>query len=144
MQVQCDCHDTLPWLISFSLDPCVNPPATSKNPLWFVAVAFLVTLPFDFYWYVGQRFFTAFGMIVIAAKISFLVLYIRHSRFAWHVGVAVTAMITPLSLLLVRLGSEAAQHPHSHPRFELAVVVVLLVYLWKIRERYRQYVEAKI
>jgi hypothetical protein len=75
----------------------VNPPAKPKNPLWFVAIAFLLTLPFGFYSYIGQSFLTAFGLVVIAAKLVFPFLYIRHSRFAWHVGAAVTAAITPLS-----------------------------------------------
>ena len=122
----------------------VNPPAKPRNPLWFVAIAFLLTLPFDFYSYIGQSFLTAFGLVVIAAKLVFLFLYIRHSRFAWHVGVAVTAAITPLSLLLTRIGSAPEQRAHSHPLFELGVVVVLLIYLWNIRERYRHYVAARI
>ena len=122
----------------------MNPPAKPKNPFWFVAIAFLLTLPFDFYWYIGQSFLTAFGLVVIAAKLVFLFLYIRHSRFAWHVGVAVTAAITPLSLLLTRIGRAPEERAHSHPLFELSVVVVLLIYLWHIRERYRHYVEDRI
>jgi hypothetical protein len=122
----------------------VNPPAKPKNPLRFVAIAFVGTLPFDFYSYVGHGHFIAFGVIVIVAKISFLILYMRQSRFAWHVGVTVTAAITPLSLLFIRLSGEAAEHPHSHPLFQLAVVIVLVVYLCNIREQYRQYVEARI
>ena len=109
-----------------------------------MAIAFLLTLPFDFYLYIGQSFLTAFGLVVIAAKLVFLFLYIRHSRFAWHVGVAVTAAITPLSLLLTRIGRAPEERAHSHPLFELAVVVVLLICLWHIRERYRHYVEARI
>src|SRR5206468_8282977 len=99
----------------------VNPPATPKHPPWFVAIAFLLTLPFDFYSYIGQSFLTAFGLVVIAAKLVFLFLYIRHSRFAWHVGVAVTAAITPLSLLLASIGSAPGERAHSHPLFELGV-----------------------
>ena len=52
----------------------VNPPAKPKHPLWFVAIAFLLTLPFDFYSYIGQSFLTAFGLVVIAAKLVFLFL----------------------------------------------------------------------
>ena len=122
----------------------VNPLAKPKNPLWFVAIAFLLTLPFDFFSYIGQNFLTAFGLVVIVAKLVFLFLYIRHSRFAWHFGVAVTAAITPLSLLLARMGSAPEERVHSHPLFGLGVVIVLLVYLWHIRERYRHYVAARI
>jgi hypothetical protein len=122
----------------------VNPPGKSKNPLWFVAIAFLLTLPFDFYSYIGQSFLTAFGLVVIAGKLVFLFLYIRRSRFAWHVGVAVTAAITPLSLLITRIGSAPEERAHSHPLFELGVAVVLVIYLWHIRERYRHYVAARI
>ena len=111
------------------------------NPLWVVALPTLATLPFDVYFYIAQHFLTAFGIVVIIGKLLFLALYAQKSRFAWHVGLMVTAAITPLSLLLIHFGSEAGKHPYSRPLFELAVVLILIVYLWSIRERYFRYVE---
>jgi hypothetical protein len=114
------------------------------NPLWFVALAFVGTLPFDLYYYIVEHFLTAFGIIVIIGKLLFLTLYAQKSRLAWHVGLLLTAAITPLSLLLIHFGSEAGKHPYSRPLFEMAVVLILIVYLWKVRERYFRYVEPRI
>jgi hypothetical protein len=40
-----------------------------------VALALIVTLPFDFYWYIAQHFLIVFGVAVILAKVLFLILY---------------------------------------------------------------------
>jgi hypothetical protein len=114
--------------------------AQPRNPLWFVALAFLITLPFDFYWYIAQRLLIGFGVLVIIGKLLFLLAYFRKSRFAWHIGLIVIAAITPLSLVLIHFGSEPGEHPHSHPVFEIAIVLILIAYLWKIRGKYAQYV----
>ena len=53
----------------------MDQPAKLKNPLWFVALALIVTLPFDFYWYIAQHFLIVFGVAVILAKVLFLILY---------------------------------------------------------------------
>ena len=68
--------------------------AKRMNPLWFVALAFVGTLPFDLYYYIVEHFLTAFGIVVIIGKLWFLALYAQKSRFAWHVGLLVTAAIT--------------------------------------------------
>ena len=74
------------------------------------------------------------------AKVLFVALYLRQSRFAWHVGFIVTAAIIPISLLFIYFGSEAEKHQHSHPVIEIAIVFIVLVYFWKVRERYFEYV----
>jgi hypothetical protein len=116
-----------------------------KNPLGFIAVATLITLPFDFYWYLVERYLILFGILVIICKAMFLFLYVRKSRFAWHVGIILTASITTVSLLLIAFGVETSRPHHSrHPLVELTVVFILLVYQWLIRDRYFRYVEQKI
>lgn len=116
-------------------------PDKRANPLRYIAVATVITLPFDVFSYIVDHFFIALGIIIILGKLLFLALYTQKSRFAWHVGLLVIASITPLSLLLIHFGSDAGKHPHSHPLFELAVVLIVVVYLWKIRRRYFRYVE---
>jgi hypothetical protein len=115
--------------------------AQRRNPLRFVALAFVITLPFDFYSYIGQRFLLWFGVAVIISKLVFLVLYARKLRTAWYLGFITMAAITPGSLLLIHFGSEAGKHPYSRPLFESAVVLILLLCMWKIRERYFRYIK---
>jgi hypothetical protein len=113
-----------------------------RNPLWFVMLADVVTLPFDFYVYIIQRFLIVFGVAVIIGKVIGLVLYIRRSRFAWHLALILTAAITPISLLLIHFGFGSEERPHSRPAFEIAISFLLCLYVWGVRERYFRYVRA--
>jgi hypothetical protein len=113
-----------------------------RNPLGYVLGAALFTLPFDFYYYVVP--FNPLGLAIILGKIAFIILYARRSRIAWHLALFVTGAVVPLSLLMIRLGiMPEARHPSRH-LFDLAIVVILLVYLWSVRERYFGYVESEI
>ena len=113
-----------------------------RNPLWYVLVAIVITLPFDFYYYIVP--FNPFGAGIVVGKIAFIVLYARRSRSAWHLAFLVTGGVVPLSLLMVGLGiMPEARHPSRHV-FDIAIVVLLLVYLWSVRERYFCYVEGEI
>jgi hypothetical protein len=113
-----------------------------RNPLGYVLGATLFTLPFDFYYYVVP--FTPLGLAIILGKIAFIILYARRSRIAWHLALFVTGAVVPLSLLMIRLGiMPEARHPSRH-LFDVAIVVILLVYLWSVRERYFGYVESEI
>jgi hypothetical protein len=65
-----------------------------RNPLAYVLGAALITLPFDFYCYLLP--FNPLGVAIILCKVTFLVLYARRSRFAWHLAFSVTAAVVPL------------------------------------------------
>ncbi len=98
-----------------------------RNPLAYVLGAALITLPFDFYCYLLP--FNPLGVAIILCKVTFLVLYARRSRFAWHLAFSVTAAVVPLSLLMIRLGiAPEARHPSRH-LFDIVIVVTLLLYL---------------
>jgi len=104
-------------------------------------LAFVITLPFDYDSYLIHRDLSEFGILIIVTKAVFFVLYLLGSRFAWHVGFGLTAVITVLALLLIRRGFKAGELDCSLRHFlELTVVVPLVLYQWRIRERYFRYI----
>lgn len=81
--------------------------------------ATLFTLPFDFFYYVVP--FNPIGVAIILGKVTFIILYVRRSRIAWHIALFMTAAVVPLSLLMIRLGIMAeARHPSRHV-FDIAI-----------------------
>jgi hypothetical protein len=120
----------------------VKLPPKRGNPLKLIAYAEVATLPFDFYEYLIRHYLTAFGIAIIGAKLWFLILYYRHSPIAWYIAFAITAAITPLSKLLIYLGAEpSGPRQPRHVLLDLAIVALLLVYQWCLRERYFRYCE---
>jgi hypothetical protein len=113
-----------------------------SNPLGLVAAAFVITLPFDYDSYLIHRDLSEFGILIFITKTVFFVLYLLGSRFAWHVGFALTAAITVLALLLIRRGAKVGELDCSVRHFlELTVAVPLVLYQWRIRERYFRYIQ---
>ena len=116
--------------------------APERNPLGLVLATFVITLPFDYDSYLIHRDLSEFGILIFVTKAVFFVLYLLGSRFAWHVGFALTALITALALLLIRRGFKAGELDCSLRHFlELTVAVPLVLYQWRIRERYFRYIE---
>ena len=113
-----------------------------SNPLGLVAAAFVITLPFDYDAYLIHRDLSEFGILIFVTKAVFFVLYLLGSRFAWHVGFALTAAITVLALLLIHRGAKVGELDCSVRHFlELTVAVPLVLYQWRIRERYSRYIQ---
>jgi hypothetical protein len=113
-----------------------------SNPLGLVAAAFVITLPFDYDSYLIHRDLSEFGILIFITKTVFFVLYLLGSRFAWHVGFALTAAITVLALLLIHRGAKVGELDCSVRHFlELTVAVPLVLYQWRIRERYFRYIQ---
>ena len=71
--------------------------APERNPLGLVLAAFVITLPFDYDSYLIHRDLSEFGILIFVIKAVFFVLYLLGSRFAWHVGFGLTAVITRIS-----------------------------------------------
>jgi hypothetical protein len=116
--------------------------APETNPLALVVAAFVITLPFDYDSYLIHRDLSEFGILIIVIKAVFFVLYLVRSRFAWHVGFGLTAVITVLALLLIRRGAKVGELDCSVRHFlELTVAVPLVLYQWRIRERYFRYIQ---
>jgi len=116
--------------------------APERNPLGLVFATFVITLPFDYDSYLIHRDLSEFGILIFVTKAVFFVLYLLGSRFAWHVGFALTALITALALLLIRRGFKAGELDCSVRHFlELTVAVPLVLYQWRIRERYFHYIQ---
>ena len=116
--------------------------APESNPLGLVVAAFVITLPFDYDSYLIHRDLSEFGILIIVIKAVFFVLYLLGSRFAWHVGFGLTAVITVLASLLIRRGAKAGELDCSLRHFlELTVAVPLVLYQWRIRERYFRYIQ---
>ncbi len=116
--------------------------APERNPLGLVVAAFVITLPFDYDSYLIHRDLSEFGILIIVIKAVFFVLYLLGSRFAWHVGFGLTAVITALALLLIRRGAKVGELDCSVRHFlELTVAVPLVLYQWRIRERYFRYIQ---
>src|SRR5437867_3936440 len=124
------------------LDPKGMDSAREKNPLGPIVAAFVITLPFDYDSYLIHRDLSEFGILIIVIKAVFFVLYLLGSRFAWHVGFGLTAVITALALLLIHRGAKASELDCSVRHFlELTVAVPLVLYQWRIRERYFRYIQ---
>lgn len=116
--------------------------ALGRNPLGPIVAAFVITLPFDYDSYLIHRDLSEFGILIIVIKAVFFVLYLLGSRFAWHVGFGLTAVITALALLLIHRGAKAGELDCSLRHFlELTVAVPLVLYQWRIRERYFRYIQ---
>jgi hypothetical protein len=116
--------------------------APERNPLGVVVAAFVITLPFDYDSYLIHRDLSEFGILIFVTKAVFFVLYLLGSRFAWHVGFALTALITVLALLLIRRGFKTGEFDCSLRHFfELTISVPLVLYQWRIRERYFRYIQ---
>ncbi len=114
--------------------------ASERNPLGVVVAAF--TLPFDYDSYLIHRDLSEFGILIIVIKAVFFVLYLLGSRFAWRVGFGLSAVITVLALLLIYRGAKAGELDCSLRHFlELTVAVPLVLYQWRIRERYSRYIQ---
>jgi hypothetical protein len=116
--------------------------APERSPLEPVLAASVITLPFDYYAYLIHSDLFVFGILIIATKALFFVLYLRRPRLAWHVGFGLTATITALALLLIYRGGEAGEPRYPWRHFlELTIVVPLLVYQWRTREPYIRYLQ---
>jgi hypothetical protein len=116
--------------------------APERNPLGPVVAAFVITLPFDYDSYLIHRDLSEFGILIFVAKAVFFVLYLLGSRFAWHVGFCLTAVLTALALLLIRLGLKTGELDCSLRHFfELTIAAPLCFYQWRIRERYFRYIQ---
>jgi len=126
------------WVVRFqSMDN-----APEKNPLGLVVATFVITLPFDYDSYLIHRDLSEFGILIIVIKAVFFVLYLLGSRFAWQVGFGLSAVITALALLLIRRGAKADELDCSLRHFlELPIAVPLVLYQWRIRERYSRYIQ---
>jgi hypothetical protein len=113
-----------------------------RNPLGLVVAAFVITLPFDYDAYLIHRDLSEFGILIIVVKAVFFVLYLLGSRFAWHVAFGLTAVITVLGALLVYRGAKTGELDCSVRHFlELTVAVPLVLYQWRVRERYFRYIQ---
>ena len=124
------------------LDPKGMDSAREKNPLGPIVAAFVITLPFDYDSYLIHRDLSEFGILIIVIKAVFFVLYLLRSRFAWRVGFGLSAVITALALLLIYRGAKAGELDCSLRHFlELTVAVPLVLYQWRIRERYSRYIQ---
>ena len=116
--------------------------APKRNPLGLVVGAFVITLPFDYDSYLIHRDLSEFGILIFVTKAVFFVLYLLGSRFAWHVGFALTALITVLALLLIRRGFKAGEMDCSLRHFfEVTVAVPLGFYQWRVRDQYFRYIQ---
>ena len=116
--------------------------APERNPLGLVVGAFVITLPFDYDSYLIHRDLSEFGILIFVTKAVFFVLYLLGSRFAWHVGFALTALMTVLALLLIRRGFKVGELDCSLRHFlELTVAVPLGFYQWRIRDQYFRYIQ---
>jgi hypothetical protein len=116
--------------------------APERNPLGLVVAAFVITLPFDYDAYLIHRDLSEFGILIIVTKAVFFVLYLLRSRFAWRVGFGLTEVLTALALLLIYRGAKAGELDCSLRHFlELTVAGPLVLYQWRVRERYFRYIQ---
>jgi hypothetical protein len=83
--------------------------APERNPLGPVVAALVITLPFDYDSYLIHRDLSEFGILIIVIKAVCFILYLLGLRFAWRVGFGLSAVITPLALLLIYRGAKAGE-----------------------------------
>jgi hypothetical protein len=100
-----------------------------RNPLAFVFWPTLVTLPLWIpYWRDWHGFV---GTAVILTDILLILLYLRRSRFAWHL-----ALCLNLGLGVYHLAAG------RHPRVDIIITAILVIYLFVVRQPYFTYVGA--
>ena len=98
------------------------------NPLAFVFWATIITLPF---WLIDRHDGYGFAIAVVLADIVFLALYIRRSRFAWHVAVALN-----IAFAIYRLTGG------RQLLVDIIIYTILVGYLFIVRQAYFQYISA--
>ena len=98
------------------------------NPLGFAFWGSIIGLPF---WLVSWREWRGFGLIAIIAEIIFLVLYLRHFYFAWHLALLMNIALTIYHLAAGR-----------HPAVDITIGAALIVYLLIVRQPYLDYIRA--
>jgi hypothetical protein len=100
-----------------------------RNPLAFVFWATIITLPF---WLIPRH--EEYGIValtVVLADIAFLALYLRRSRFTWHVAIALN-----IAFAIYRLVG-------GHQlRVDIVLYTILVGYLFIVRQAYFQYIGA--
>jgi hypothetical protein len=97
------------------------------NPLVFVFWPAIVTLPLWLFY--GREGFGVVSIAVVLADVAFITLYLRQSRFAWHIAVALNVVLAVYHLFAGR-----------HLRVDIVVSSVLLVYLFAARQSYFDYI----
>jgi hypothetical protein len=98
----------------------------NRNPLGFVFWATFITLPF---WLIYMHEAYGIAIAVLLADAAFLGLYLRRSRFAWHLAIALNIAFAIYRLVGGR-----------HVRVDIVLYTILVGYLLIVREAYFQYV----
>ena len=98
----------------------------NRNPLAFVFWATIISLPF---WLIYMHETYGIAIAVVLADIAFLALYLRRSRFAWHLAIALNITFAIYSLVGRR-----------HVRVDIVLYTILVGYLLIVRQAYFQYV----
>jgi hypothetical protein len=98
----------------------------NRNPLAFVFWATIITLPF---WLLYLHEAYGIAIAVVLADIAFLALYLRRSRFAWYLAIALNIAFAIYSFVGAR-----------HVRVDIVLYTILVGYLLIVRQTYFQYV----
>jgi hypothetical protein len=98
------------------------------NPLCWALGGSLIALPF---WLLYSSKGHGAALAVIFAEVIFLVLYFRHSYFAWHLAFVMNIAFTVYHLAV-----------GCHPRVDIAMGAALIAYLVVIRQPYLDYIRA--
>jgi hypothetical protein len=101
----------------------------NQNPLWISYFASCLTFPF---WVVSWRDWHGAGIGVIIAAVLFVVLYLRHSYYAWHLAIIMNIGFTTYHLVAGR-----------RPMVDIIVGTILLAYLLVARKPYRENIRAR-
>jgi hypothetical protein len=98
------------------------------NPLCFALGGSIIALPF---WLVFWSEGHGAALAVIVAEVIFLVLYLRHSYFAWHL-----AFVMNIAFVFYHLAAG------RHPGVDIIMGAALVAYLLVIRKPYAVYIRA--
>jgi len=98
------------------------------NPLCFALWGSIIALPF---WLVFWSEGHGAALAVIVAEVIYLVLYLRHSYFAWHL-----AFVINIAFAIYHLAAG------RHPGVDITIGVALIAYLVVIRKAYLDYIRA--
>jgi hypothetical protein len=117
------------------------------NPLRLVAILSVVFLVMDALKLFSHHPISVVGYTRMALAIALLILYVLRSYFAWHAAVAVGPVILIVYLFLYFTGGHIYR-PLHHAREvmiiwtvgEIVALTVVLVYLFRLRQPYRDYV----
>jgi small-conductance mechanosensitive channel len=121
----------------------VDTTPSKRNPLLPIFLGFLIAGLFNFQFYFVQHRLSGLGTAAVGSSAIFIVLFLVRSRFAWLGAIVGIVVLAAVMLLTYHAGYMGFSLTWPIAVVDFLLCVVLLGYLWKIRQAYLRYIAAK-